>query len=259
MQIREILEKLSKGSISIDQAEKLLKLDAIEEVEGFARIDISRQLRKGVPEIILAEGKVPEHTAKIVAKVLARNGSVMVSRVDETHEKAIKKQLPKGVICEKNGLARILVLRLKGAEKQKPAGKVGIITAGTSDIPVAEEAKVVLNEMGCKVITTYDVGVAGIHRLFPSIKQMIEEDVDAIVAVAGREGAMPTIIAGLVDVPVIGVPTSVGYGFGGKGIAALQSMLQACSLGVATVNIDSGVAAGVIAGLIAKRAARKRH
>lgn len=258
MQFREILEKLSKGSISVDEAEKLLKLNAVEEVEGLAKIDISRQLRKGVPEIILAEGKVPEHTAKIVAKVLARNGSVIISRVDEAHEKEILRHLPKGISYEKNQLARIMVLRTKPAKKQADSGAVGIMTAGTSDIPVAEEAKVVLNEMGCKVVTAYDVGVAGIHRLFPSIKQMIEEDVDAIVTVAGREGAMPTIVAGLVDVPVIGVPTSIGYGFGGKGIAALQSMLQACSLGVATVNIDSGVAAGVIAGLIARRASSKR-
>lgn len=256
MQVREILEKFSRGEISISEAEKLLKLNAIEEVEGLARIDIARQLRKGVPEIILAEGKLPEHTAKIAAKALAKNGSVIISRISDAYEKAIRKVLPKGVSIETNKLARIMVLR-KGSKSKTAHGKVGIITAGTSDIPVAEEAKVVLEEMGCKAIAIYDVGVAGIHRLFPSIKMMVEEDVDAIVAVAGREGAMPTIIAGLVDIPVIGVPTSVGYGFGGRGISALQSMLQACSLGVATVNIDSGVAAGVVAGLIAKRALRK--
>ncbi len=257
MQIKEILKKFSKGEISLAEAEKQLKLNAIEEVEDLARIDISRQLRKGVPEIILAEGKLPEHTAKIAVTAIAKNGSVIVSRVDEHHEKAIRKLLPKGARIEKNALARILVLRSKGAKRATILGKVGIITAGTSDIPVAEEAKVVLGEMGCKAICTYDVGVAGIHRLFPSIKRMIEEDVDVIIAVAGREGAMPTIVAGLVDVPVIGVPTSVGYGFGDKGMAALQAMLQACSLGVATVNIDSGVAAGVIAGLIARRASGK--
>ena len=257
MQIKEILEKFAKEEISLAKTEKLLKLNAIEEVEDMARIDISRQLRKGVPEIILAEGKLPEHTAKIAVKAIARNGSVIVSRVDEHYEKAIRKHLPKGARIEKNELARILVLRSKGAKKATVQGKVGVITAGTSDIPVAEEAKVVLEEMGCKAICTYDVGVAGIHRLFPSIKKMVEEDVDVIIAVAGREGAMPTIVAGMVDIPVIGVPTSVGYGLGGKGIAALQAMLQACSLGVATVNIDSGVAAGVIAGLIARRASRK--
>ena len=255
MQIRDILEKFAKTEISISEAEKLLRLNAIEEVEDLAKIDVSRQLRKGVPEIILAEGKLPEHTAKIAVKALARNGSVIISRTNDADDKAVRKNLPKGVSIEKNELARIIVLR-KGAKKKTTNGKVGIITAGTSDIAVAEEAKVVLEEMGCRALCTYDVGVAGIHRLFPSIKMMIEEDVDVIVAVAGREGAMPTIIAGLVDVPIIGVPTSVGYGFGAKGIAALQSMLQACSLGVATVNIDAGVAAGVIAGLIAKRASK---
>jgi len=255
MQIRDILEKFDKKKISISEAEKLLKLNGIEEVEGLAKIDVSRQLRKGVPEIILAEGKLPEHTAKIAVRALARNGSVIISRISDADDKAIRKGLPKGVSIEKSALARIIVLR-KGPKKKVTNGKVGIITAGTSDMAVAEEAKVILREMGCKAVCTYDVGVAGIHRLFPSIKMMIEEDVDAIIAVAGREGAMPTIIAGLVDIPVIGVPTSVGYGFGDKGIAALQSMLQACSLGVATVNIDSGVAAGVIAGLIARRASK---
>jgi NCAIR mutase (PurE)-related protein len=255
MQIKDILERFAKKEISVSEAEKLLKLNAVEEVEDFAKIDVSRQLRKGVPEIILADGKLPEHTAKIAFKALAKNGSVIISRVSNQEDKLIRKSLAKGVSIEKNDLARTIILR-KGARKKASNGRVGIITAGTSDMAVAEEAKVVLEEMGCKAICTYDVGVAGIHRLFPSIKMMIEEDVDVIVAVAGREGAMPTIIAGLVDVPVIGVPTSVGYGFGDRGIAALQSMLQACSLGIATVNIDSGVAAGVIAGLIAKRASK---
>lgn len=255
MQIKDILERFAKKEISVSEAEKLLKLNAVEEVENFAKVDISRQLRKGVPEIVLADGKLPEHTAKIALKALAKNGSVIISRVSDQDDRLIRKNLSKGVSLEKNDLAKIIILR-KGTKKKASNGKVGIITAGTSDMAVAEEAKVVLEEMGCKAICTYDVGVAGIHRLFPSIKMMIEEDVDVIVAVAGREGAMPTIIAGLVDVPVIGVPTSVGYGFGDRGMAALQSMLQACSLGVATVNIDSGVAAGVIAGLIAKRASK---
>ncbi|MBM3897374.1 MAG: nickel pincer cofactor biosynthesis protein LarB [Thaumarchaeota archaeon] len=255
MQIRDILERFAKKEISVSEAERLLKLNAVEEVENFAKIDVSRHLRKGVPEIILADGKLPEHTAKIAIKALARNGSVIISRVSDQDDKLIRKNLPRGVSIEKNDLARTIILR-KGAKKKESNGIVGIITAGTSDMAVAEEAKVVLEEMGCKAVCTYDVGVAGIHRLFPSIKMMIEEDVAVIVAVAGREGAMPTIIAGLVDIPVIGVPTSVGYGFGDRGMAALQSMLQACSLGIATVNIDSGIAGGVIAGLIAKRASK---
>lgn len=131
-----------------------------------------------------------------------------------------------------------------------------MITAGTADIPVATEAKVAAEEMGCKVLTAFDVGVAGIHRLFGPLKRMIEEGVDAIIVVAGMEGALPSVVASLVDVPVIGVPTSVGYGLGRDGIGALTAMLQSCSLGLAVVNIDGGVAAGVFAALIANRAAK---
>ena len=130
--------------------------------------------------------------------------------------------------------------------------KIGIITAGTSDIPVAEEAKVIVEQGGCKAITSYDVGVAGIHRLFPQIAKMIEEGVCVIIVCAGMEGALPSVVAGLVDVPIIGVPTSVGYGIGGKGKAALYAMLQSCAPGLAVVNIDNGFGAGVFALTIAK-------
>jgi len=130
--------------------------------------------------------------------------------------------------------------------------KIGIITAGTSDIPIGEEAKVIVEEGGCKAITSYDIGVAGIHRLFPQIAKMIEEGVCAIIVCAGMEGALPSVVAGLVDVPVIGVPTSVGYGVGGKGKAALYAMLQSCAPGIAVVNIDNGFGAGVFALTIAK-------
>lgn len=130
--------------------------------------------------------------------------------------------------------------------------KIGIITAGTSDIPVGEEARIVIEEGGCKAITSYDVGVAGIHRLFPQIAKMVKEGVCSIIVCAGMEGALPSVVAGLVDIPVIGVPTSVGYGIGGKGKAALYSMLQSCAPGLAVVNIDNGFGAGVFALTIAK-------
>ncbi len=133
------------------------------------------------------------------------------------------------------------------------------MAAGTSDIPVAEEARIVAEEMGCEVMTAYDVGVAGIHRLFLPLKGMIEKDVDTIIVVAGREGALPTVVAGIVDIPIIAVPTSIGYGLGEKGVSALTAMLQACSLGLAVVNIDNGVAAGTIASLIANRIAEARQ
>jgi len=133
-------------------------------------------------------------------------------------------------------------------------GKVGIITAGTSDIGIAEEARLMCEAMNCKCVTSYDVGVAGIHRIFPILKEMINEDVDCIVVAAGMEGALATLVSSMVDIPVIGIPTSVGYGYGEKGIAALASMLQSCSLGLSVVNIDGGIAAGSIAANIANRA-----
>jgi len=258
LNLRQILEAVANGKIGTNEAEKLIKLTAVEEIEGLAKIDVSRELRRGIPEIILAEGKSPQQLAKIVQRSIATHHRTIISRVSEDHDRAIRKALPDGVKVIKNKLARMVVLEPRGFRRESLDGKVGIMTAGTSDIPVAEEARFVLEEMGCRVVCSYDVGVAGLQRLFSSIKDMTREDIDALIVVAGREGALPSVVAGLVDVPVIAVPTSVGYGFGGNGVAALQSMLQACSLGVAVVNIDSGVAAGVIATLIVRRLAKRR-
>ena len=136
-------------------------------------------------------------------------------------------------------------------------GKIGIITAGTSDIGVAEEARLTCEAMHCSTITTYDVGIAGVHRLFPIVKKFIEEDVDAVIVAAGMEGALASVVSSLVSVPVIGLPTSVGYGYGEKGVAALASMLQSCSLGLSVVNIDNGIGAGAVAANIANRVRRE--
>jgi len=139
-------------------------------------------------------------------------------------------------------------------------GRVGVITAGTSDQPVAEEATLVLREMGCSVTTAYDVGVAGLHRLFDPLRRLLgEAQVDVIIVAAGMDGALPSVVSGLVDVPVIGLPTSVGYGLGGQGEAAILTMLQSCSPGISVVNIDNGVGAAAVAGLIAVRCARARN
>jgi hypothetical protein len=256
--IREILERLVKGEISVEEAEKLLKIAAIEEVETIAKLDVKRHMRAGVPEVILAEGKDSEDLAKIVIKALERSGRAIISRIENKHVEAINKIISSNTSVQLNKKARMIVVKKEGFTVNKTGGKVGIITAGTSDIPVAEEARIIAEEMGCEVITAYDVGVAGIHRLFPSLKELIEKDVDVLIVVAGREGALPSVVAGMVDIPVIGVPTSIGYGLGEKGISALTAMLQACSLGLAVVNIDGGVAAGAIAALIANRAAKFR-
>ena len=256
--MREILEKLKKGKISIEEAEKLLKVTAIEELGMMAKIDVNRDIRKGIPEIVLAEGKTPEDTAEIALKTLSKKGRVIISRVDKEHAEATIKVIPKGAVLQLHQKAGLLVVKKKGFKIEKTGGKVGILAAGTSDIPIAEEAKIIAEEMGCEVIVAYDVGVAGIHRLFPSLKEMIQKDVDVIITVAGREVALPSVVAAMVDVPIIGVPTSIGYGLGEKGISALTAMLQACSLGLAVVNIDGGVAGGSVAALIANRVAKAR-
>ncbi|MEM2806384.1 MAG: nickel pincer cofactor biosynthesis protein LarB [Candidatus Bathyarchaeia archaeon] len=254
-----MLEKLSKGQISVEEAERLLRISAIEEVGKMAKIDVFREFRKGIPEIILAEGKRAEDVAEIALKMLEKSGRAIISRASKEQIEIVKR-----VVATKDANIRvdegagIVAVRRKGFEAKKTGGKIGILAAGTSDVPVAEEAKVVAEEMGCEVVTAYDVGVAGIHRLTNPLKEMIKEDVDALIVVAGREGALPSVVAGLIDVPVIAVPTSVGYGFGGRGLGALMAMLQACSLGVAVVNIDGGVAAGAVAALIANRAAKFR-
>lgn len=255
--MREILERLVKGQISVDEAERLLKVSAIEEIGGLARIDIGREARKGIPEIILAEGKSPGDVAEIAFRMLNERGRAIISRAAKEHMDAIRDMAAShDAALKASDKAGIIVVRRKGFEVGRTSGKVGILTAGTSDIPVAEEARVIVEEMGCEALTAYDVGVAGIHRLFPPLREMVEADVDVLVVAAGREGALPSVVAGLVDIPVIAVPTSTGYGLGEKGVSALTAMLQACSLGIAVVNIDGGVAAGVTAALIANRAAR---
>lgn len=257
--LREVLEKLAKGLISVGEAEKLLRLLAIDEICNLAKLDINRDVRKGMPEIVLAEGKTSEDLAEIAVKMLNEKGRVIISRAEKNQIEVVKKAAPDDSVLQVNDRVGIAVIRKKGFEVEKTGGKIGILTAGTSDIRVAEEAKVIAVEMGCEVVTAYDVGVAGIHRLLPPLKEMIENDVDVIIVAAGREGALPSVVSGLVDLPVIAVPTSVGYGFGEKGIGALMAMLQACSLGLAVVNIDGGVAAGALAVLIANRAAKFRR
>jgi len=153
----------------------------------------------------------------------------------------------------------MIVVKSRSYKPRRSGGRVGILTAGTSDIPVAEEAKVIAREMGCETRSFYDVGVAGIHRLFEPVRDLLKWEADVILVVAGREGALPTVVAGIVDVPVIGVPTSRSYGFGEKGLAALAAMLQSCSLGMAVVNIDGGVGAGAMAALVANRVGEYRN
>jgi len=257
--VREILERLASGKISIDEAERALKVNVVEEITGVARLDVSRQMRRGVPEIVLAEGKSTEDLVSICKHMLDRTGRVIVSRLGHSQLSRLDETFQREYEKQRFTHAKALVIRTKNFVKDKTGGKIGILTAGTVDVAVAEEAVMIAEEMGCSTVLEVDAGVAGIHRLVEPLRHMIEEDVDCMIVVAGREGALPTVVAGLVDLPLIAVPASSGYGYGGRGQAALMAMLQACSLGLAVVNIDSGIAAGVVAAQIANRAAKHRR
>ncbi|MDR2700624.1 MAG: nickel pincer cofactor biosynthesis protein LarB [Nitrososphaerota archaeon] len=258
--LKEILEKTACSELTVEEAEKLIQLQAIVELDGIAKIDCKREYRKGVPEIILAENKTVQDTVEITMKMFEVNGRVIISRCTPQHIEALKAVIlsASDAVCQVNQKARMVIIKKKNYTVTDSGGRIGLLTAGTSDISVAEEAKVIAEEMGCSVYTGYDLGVAGIHRLLEPLKELITKDVDVIIVVAGREGALPSVVAGVVNVPVIAVPTSNSYGFGGKGVSTLMAMLQSCSLGIAVVNIDSGIAAGAIATLIANRAAKFR-
>ncbi|MCK4459849.1 MAG: nickel pincer cofactor biosynthesis protein LarB [Methanosarcinales archaeon] len=256
--ITSILTQIKENEITIDDAEQQIRLLRFKEISRVARIDDQRAERTGVPEAILAEGKSPDDLVRIVQACLAGGGRVIITRVSDAQIDALKSGIdPRPLTMELNERARTLVCARSTAPPKKTGGRIGIITAGTADIPVAEEARVAAEEMGCVVDLIYDAGAAGIHRLFPDLGSLIEKGVDAIIVAAGRDGTLPTVVAGLVPVPVIGLPVSVGYGAGGKGEAALLSMLQSCSV-LAVVNIDAGFVAGAFAARIANLAAAAR-
>lgn len=247
--MEKILKRFASGKIDIEEACKELKLESVRKIKDFARIDINRSYRSGIPEIILAEGKRSDEVADIAMALAAANGFALISRVREKDVEELKKRVEaetEELEIDYNAVAKTVIVKKKGYEFEK-TGKIGLIAAGTADRPVAEEARVVAEVCGCEVIKAYDVGIAGIHRLVEPLEEIVNARVAAIVVVAGMEGALPSVVASLVDVPVIGVPTSVGYGLGGKGVAALLSMLQSCSPGLAVVNIDNGVGAATFA------------
>lgn len=253
----DVLESLKDGKITVSKAKKLLSLYSIEKIEDFAKIDVGRKYRKGIPEVIFAERKQIDEIKKIILRVLERSNSVLVSRIQKQDYSKLISFARKNKLKIKEGKNTSTVLFYKNALKLN-GGRVGIITAGTSDIGVAEEARLTCEAMNCTCISSYDVGIAGLHRTFPIIKKLIEEDVDVIIVAAGMEGALASVVSSLVEVPVVGLPTSVGYGYGEKGVAALASMLQSCSLGLSVVNIDNGVGAGAVASNIANRMKARR-
>lgn len=256
MELEDILLKLKSGQMDIDSATMQIKSMGFTPVSDIAKIDTHRMHRTGVLEAVLAEGKRPDDLVDITKMQVEHAGRALLTRVSDEQIEAVQSAFDPDNI-EWNDRARAAVVH-NGAPRPSSGGVVGILTAGTADVGVAEEARVVAREMGCEVVAIYDVGVAGIHRLMPQIEKLKERGVGAVVVAAGREGTLPTIVAGLIDAPVIGVPVSTGYGAGGGGEAALLSMLQSCSV-ISVVNIDAGFVAGAFAARIANMVAGAQH
>jgi len=254
-EIREILKRLQENSCSIEEAEKLLRANLIEQVGDFAKLDLFRKIRTGIPEVIYAQNKDSLMLKEIILSFLKSKRFAIISRYTEKQRDFILNSIERkeNYDIEVNDIGKIIIIKEKSFNFVKKKGIVGIITAGSSDIPVAEEAKAILKAMGCESFSSYDVGIAGFHRIFTPLSEMIKKGVHVIIVCAGMEGTLPGVVAALVDVPVIGVPTSTGYGMGEKGKGALITMLQSCSPGLLVVNIDNGFGAGASAALIANK------
>jgi NCAIR mutase (PurE)-related protein len=242
--LRELLELVRTGAIEVDAAAARLSGGTVAEMP-FATVDLSRQARCGFPEVILAEGKTVDWLLEIVARIVGAGQDCLATRLNEAQTAALAAAHP---TAEIDRLARTFWLRQSAVE---PRGDVLIVTAGTGDLPVAQEALVAARALGSKVERIADVGVAGLHRLLRHRERLTQADV--IVVVAGMDGALPSVVGGLVDCPVIAVPTSIGYGAAFGGTAALLTMLNSCAANVAVVNIDAGFKAGYIAAMIARR------
>jgi pyridinium-3,5-biscarboxylic acid mononucleotide synthase len=240
--IRKLFEEVRKGKVTPDDAVSRLRHMPFEDL-GFAKVDHHRALRAGMPEVILGEGKTPAQVAVIFSRLAKHGGNILATRASEKQFAAVKKKV-RGV--EYRELARSIVLQRD--RKKYGKGIIAVVSAGTSDVPVAEEAVATAEVMGNEVEHFYDVGVAGIHRLLANREALTKARV--VIVCAGMEGALPSVVGGLVGVPVIAVPTSIGYGASFRGIAALLGMLNSCASNVSVVNIDNGFGAGYVASLI---------
>lgn len=243
--LKQLLVSVKNGELDTEEAVKQLKKLPYEDM-GYVKIDHHRKLRTGCGEVIYCAGKTPEQTAAIFEKLLECNGKAMGTRADMAVFEAVKDRIPQAKYYEQ---ARIITVDNSGEGQLK--GKIVIATGGTSDIPVAEEAAVTAEFFGSNTVRLYDVGVAGIHRLLMNTDKL--EGANVIVAVAGMEGALASVVAGLADCPVIAVPTSIGYGANFGGLSALLTMLNSCASGISVVNIDNGFGAGFLANMINSR------
>lgn len=245
-QLQDLLEQVASGSLDVETARRRIA-DAMRarpfEDLGFARVDHHRALRQGFPEVVLGLGKTPAQIASIAAEIVGRGSTLLVTRASEDAYGAVRERVPDAAYYPD---AAIITFRQQDIDRGK--GTIVVAAAGTADLPVAEEAVITAELMGNDVCRLYDVGVAGLHRLLGELKRL--ETARVIIVVAGMEGALPSVVSGLVSVPVIAVPTSIGYGASFGGIAALLGMLNSCSSGVSVVNIDNGFGAAAIASLI---------
>lgn len=248
MNTREMLEKVKTGEISVEDAESYFRREPFEEME-YAKLDTHRKTRSGFPEVIYCSGKSDEHFLHIFGRLYEEEGEVFGTRASQHQYELVKEKYPQ---TQYDPLSRIIKIEKKG---KKQEGCIAVCTAGTADIPVAEEAAQTAEYFGSHVERIYDVGVAGIHRLFSRLE--IIQKANCIVAAAGMEGALASVLGGLVDKPVIAVPTSVGYGANFGGLSALLTMINSCSNGIAVVNIDNGYGAGYIATQINRMGCRK--
>ncbi len=241
MEVKEILKKVQDGNLSIEEAEKFFRRQPFEEM-GYAKLDTHRKIRSGFAEVIFCSGKANEHLLNIFGRLYEQDGEVFGTRATQSQYELIRKQYPQTVF---DPISKIIKIEKKNKVRK---GKIAVCTAGTADIAVAEEAAQTAEYFGAKAERIYDVGVSGIHRLLANVD--IIQEANCVVAVAGMEGALASVIGGLVDKPVIAVPTSVGYGASLHGLSALLTMINSCANGIAVVNIDNGYGAGYLAAQI---------
>lgn len=247
MDTREILEKIKNQTLTVEEGEQLLRRQPFEDL-GYAKLDTHRKLRSGFPEVIFCSGKADPFLVEIFGRLLAEEGEAFGTRASRHQYELLKERFPD---VQYDEVSRIIKVEKPG---KKRIGRIAVCTAGTADIPVAEEAAQTAEYFGSHVERIYDVGVAGIHRLLANLKDV--QEANCIVAVAGMEGALASVLGGLVDKPVIAVPTSVGYGASMGGLSALLTMINSCANGIAVVNIDNGYGAGYIATQINRMAVR---
>lgn len=250
MEARETLEQVKTGEISVSEAESYFRRQPLEEL-GYAKLDTHRKLRSGFAEVVFCSGKADEHLLRIYERIYEAEGEVLGTRASKEQAALIQDKFSE---AEYDALSRILKIEKKD---KKRIGQIAVCTAGTADIPVAEEAAQTAEFFGNRIERIYDVGVSGIHRLLSRVETI--QSANCVVAVAGMEGALASVIGGLVDKPVIAVPTSIGYGASMNGLSALLTMINSCANGIAVVNIDNGYGAGYMAAQINKLAVHEKN